>query len=251
MISGEYSDYSIYTIIDPMKLAKYQGSGGKGSFTTNRPWVYAKKLLDKKRNKNIAVFFADARQISNVIACASIGDIKISGDKSEVHIEDLFFIRNGPAIERLKKRDGSALDRNYRRGYAIIATPNLKKWKPGSIADVSRYFTFLLNPAEEGMRRLVEGYRFERNASLKTACLSHYGNKCQVCEMTFEGNYGASFQEVFVHVHHLKPLNVGKRKTDPIKDLVPVCPNCHAAIHMRKKPYSVEEMKSFYRKRRS
>lgn len=31
---------------------------------------------------------------------------------------------------------------------------------------------------------------------------------------------------------------------DPIKDLRPVCPNCHAVIHLREPAFSIEEVKA-------
>ena len=39
--------------------------------------------------------------------------------------------------------------------------------------------------------------------------------------------------EGLIHVHHLKSLaEIGHSyQVDPIKDLMPVCPNCHAVIH--------------------
>ncbi|MDB9470225.1 hypothetical protein PN480_18680 [Dolichospermum circinale CS-1225] len=33
-------------------------------------------------------------------------------------------------------------------------------------------------------------------------------------------------------------------EVDPIKDLRPVCPNCHAMIHRRLPPLSIDEIKS-------
>ena len=30
---------------------------------------------------------------------------------------------------------------------------------------------------------------------------------------------------------------------DPIKDLFPVCPNCHSMLHKIDPPYSIEELK--------
>ena len=29
----------------------------------------------------------------------------------------------------------------------------------------------------------------------------------------------------------------------PLKELFPVCPNCHAMLHRRKPPYSIEELR--------
>ena len=65
-----------------------------------------------------------------------------------------------------------------------------------------------------------------------------------MCEFDFEENYG----EVgvgFIHVHHIVPVaEIGETyQVDPINDLIPVCPNCHAMIHKRKPPYSIKEIK--------
>jgi len=53
----------------------------------------------------------------------------------------------------------------------------------------------------------------------------------------------------FIQVHHLKPLaRVGiDYQVDPIADLRPVCANCHAVLHRKEPPYSIEEVKEFIR----
>jgi len=33
-------------------------------------------------------------------------------------------------------------------------------------------------------------------------------------------------------------------RLNPVKDLVPVCPNCHAMLHKREPPYDVEELRA-------
>jgi len=63
--------------------------------------------------------------------------------------------------------------------------------------------------------------------------------------MTFERRYGGDFAKI-VHVHHLQPISLlGKtRRVDPIEDMRPVCPNCHAALHHRRdQPYTPAELK--------
>lgn len=42
-----------------------------------------------------------------------------------------------------------------------------------------------------------------------------------------------------IHVHHLKPLHesIGIGIVDPSRDLVPVCPNCHAVIHSKRNDF--------------
>jgi 5-methylcytosine-specific restriction protein A len=51
-------------------------------------------------------------------------------------------------------------------------------------------------------------------------------------------------------VHHLIPLFDIKKnyKLNAIKDLRPVCPNCHAIIHQRKPAFTIEEVKELIKK---
>jgi len=49
-----------------------------------------------------------------------------------------------------------------------------------------------------------------------------------------------------IHVHHLVPIaEVGATYAlDPVRDLRPICPNCHAVIHKRRPPFTLEEVKA-------
>jgi len=52
--------------------------------------------------------------------------------------------------------------------------------------------------------------------------------------------------EGYTHVHHLTLLSqiAQEHEVDPVKDLRPVCPNCHAMLHTRTPPLSIEELMS-------
>jgi 5-methylcytosine-specific restriction protein A len=52
--------------------------------------------------------------------------------------------------------------------------------------------------------------------------------------------YGA-VADGLIHVHHTKPVSqLGSGYViDPAKDLVPLCPNCHAVAHCDDPPLSV------------
>lgn len=97
----------------------------------------------------------------------------------------------------------------------------------------------------EGVSKPITINAYERNSQARNACIEHYGTTCLVCGMSFYEKYGDIGKD-FIHVHHIKPLGeIGKKyQVDPIKDLCPVCPNCHAMIHMRKPPYSIDELKA-------
>lgn len=99
-------------------------------------------------------------------------------------------------------------------------------------------------PLVEGASVTVKVSAFERNPLARKKCVEHYGSTCTICGFSFGAAYGSTAAG-YVHVHHLKPLaSIGKEYViDPIKDLRPVCANCHAVIHMRQPPYSIEEVK--------
>jgi len=84
----------------------------------------------------------------------------------------------------------------------------------------------------EGLRTAVVVNRAERSVDARLACIGVHGLECSVCGMAFSDTYGAEFTGL-IHVHHLTPLagRTTMRQVDPRRDLSPVCPNCHAAIH--------------------
>ena len=85
--------------------------------------------------------------------------------------------------------------------------------------------------------------KYERDLLARKKCLEHYGFNWIICDFNFEKSYGVLAKD-FIHVHHLTKISsIGKSYIiDPIKDLRPVCPNCHSIIHKRKTPYTIEEM---------
>ena len=93
------------------------------------------------------------------------------------------------------------------------------------------------------IKRLVN--KFERDTKARDKCIEHYGAVCRACKFDFKEEYG-EIGKGFIHVHHLVPISeIGKSyKVDPINDLIPVCPNCHAMIHKGKpKPFTIDEIK--------
>ncbi|MFC1460592.1 HNH endonuclease [Microvirga arabica] len=45
----------------------------------------------------------------------------------------------------------------------------------------------------------------------------------------------------FIHIHHKRPLSLagGPTLIDPKTDLAPLCPNCHAIVHLGKTVRSI------------
>lgn len=107
---------------------------------------------------------------------------------------------------------------------------------PGEIPDDSSY--------PEGAVRRVSIDKHERNRWAREECIEHWGAQCRACGLDFGEKYGEIGQG-YIHVHHLVPLReVGTEyEVDPVEDLRPVCPNCHAVIHRRDPPLTIPEVR--------
>jgi HNH endonuclease len=102
----------------------------------------------------------------------------------------------------------------------------------------------------EGAVRQITINSYERNSDARRTCIEHYGTVCVVCDFDFGESYGA-IAKGLIHVHHLKPLSEIQQQyeVDPIADLRPVCPNCHAVIHLGRQTRTIEEVRSWFQKR--
>lgn len=108
------------------------------------------------------------------------------------------------------------------------------------------------------IERLVEGQELsfeltkqERNQRARERCIAYHGESCKVCEINFGAVYG-KIGNGFIHVHHITQISQrkGEYEVDPIKDLIPLCPNCHAMAHRRNPPYNITELKGIVSKQR-
>jgi 5-methylcytosine-specific restriction protein A len=98
---------------------------------------------------------------------------------------------------------------------------------------------------KEGMVTKVYVNSYERSGKARDDCIAYHKPICKVCNFDFKKTYG-ELGKGFIHVHHLKQISeIGEEyEIDPIKDLAPVCPNCHAMLHKRVPPLTIEELKS-------
>eukprot|EP00831_Metopus_contortus_P002144 TRINITY_DN10799_c0_g1_i10.p1 TRINITY_DN10799_c0_g1~~TRINITY_DN10799_c0_g1_i10.p1 ORF type:complete len:412 (+),score=54.41 TRINITY_DN10799_c0_g1_i10:227-1462(+) len=97
----------------------------------------------------------------------------------------------------------------------------------------------------EGKMITVQVNKYERSPKARKKCLKYYGYKCCVCGFDLEEYYGSIGKEI-IEVHHKKALHEIKENyvVNPIKDLIPVCSNCHTIIHSRNPKFEIEELKS-------
>jgi 5-methylcytosine-specific restriction protein A len=108
-------------------------------------------------------------------------------------------------------------------------------------------------PEEAEVHQLIEGDvrrisvdRYERDGRARQACIAHYGYSCVVCAKSLAEVYGPAAAKV-IHIHHLQPLAEIRQAhhVDPVRDLRPVCPSCHAVIHLKSPPFTIGEVQEF------
>lgn len=97
----------------------------------------------------------------------------------------------------------------------------------------------------EGACQKITVNSYERDAEARKKCIDHYKCICHVCGFDFKKRYG-ELGEGYIHVHHIVPLSEIRQqyRIDPIKDLRPLCANCHVMIHRRRPALTIDELKA-------
>jgi 5-methylcytosine-specific restriction protein A len=103
----------------------------------------------------------------------------------------------------------------------------------------------------EGAVRTVHVNRYERDHRSRRACIEHWGTACMACDLDFGQMYG-DIGDGYIHVHHLTPVSqMGPGyRVDPVKELRPLCPNCHAMVHTSDPPLTPEQLRHRLRGRK-
>jgi 5-methylcytosine-specific restriction protein A len=71
----------------------------------------------------------------------------------------------------------------------------------------------------------------ERSRRNRMLCLAIHGDRCDVCKLDPADMYPGLSS--IIEVHHIEPVSLltAPKVYDPRTDLIPLCPNCHRAIH--------------------
>ena len=103
----------------------------------------------------------------------------------------------------------------------------------------------------EGTKYQITVNAYERNEKARQECINYHGAVCVICEFDFEKVYG-EIGKGFIHVHHIVPLHTTGKDyaVDSKKDLIPVCPNCHAMLHRKvdARYITIEELKNLLKR---
>lgn len=71
----------------------------------------------------------------------------------------------------------------------------------------------------------------ERSRRNRMLCIAIHGDRCSVCDMNSADAYPGL--PSIIEVHHIEPVSTlaAPKVYNPSTDLIPLCPNCHRAIH--------------------
>ena len=171
-----------------------------------------------------------------------------------------------PILLKLKQRlsEDMRLSFNDLRSHGLTSYLQGKTTVDGALLDyilneIDRDITLEASPdfindastLPEGAVMQVTINKYERNRSARERCIAAHGCRCVVCGIDFGQVYG-EVGKGFIHVHHIVPLaSIGKSyRLNPEKDLVPVCPNCHAMLHraVNGKLMSIDQLRSILKK---
>ena len=96
---------------------------------------------------------------------------------------------------------------------------------------------------EEGAKYFSTILRRERNPRNRILCLEIHGDSCSICGYMSKNQY-PSLSSI-IEVHHIEQLAETEQPKvyNPKTDLIPLCPNCHRAIHKKRPPYTPSEMR--------
>jgi predicted HNH restriction endonuclease len=105
----------------------------------------------------------------------------------------------------------------------------------------------------EGRRKTVTAKVYERSNLLRDKVIEYHTNDgkivCEACGFDFNKVYG-EIGHGYIEIHHQKPIfqyedtDFAKLVNDALKDLIPLCSNCHRMVHRKKdSPLSIQELR--------
>ena len=204
-----------------------------------RPFVQASRAWSRIGSVTRAALLASTGTCSTVPRCTQLLS----------HRETIAAVNRH--IYHLKADHGLEVDRadviRFRRPTVATQPPTLHASPHPARFSLPDEVTDLVALVEGSVTQVTVN-AYERDPEARRRCIAAHGTICCVCGFCFGAVYGP-VAEGYIHVHHLLPLSEagGAHTVDPVVDLRPVCPNCHAVLHRRVPAYTIEEVRAFLR----
>ena len=244
-----------------------------GGYIYKDPWFHIKPHNNEESLFNIDMKFKNQLRLIIEITPEKYAAFSINDMASSTQMQKNRFAEYAKRLGALKaKTEFSVNDsicnpeepdtwpekwKNYRM--RISRSPIVSEDEPFDEANIASewagivtgMFLSLLNVIQDEDAKYLEGglsrvevNKYERNPVNRELCLATNGYICKICGFDFEKKYGRIGHH-FIHVHHIVPVSETDTayEIDPVKELIPVCPNCHAMLHQSDPPYLPEELK--------
>jgi 5-methylcytosine-specific restriction protein A len=244
-VDSNYSKNDIYTILN-VPIEKQRGDWDKGCHRyENSYFIFANVDSESARGFNYSNHFTDfgfkweAQNDTNInqdrIKNLLSGDYNILIFTRSTNKTPYTFIGYGVAINAY---DTTPVGIDW----VLHNSPQSKPF----LSNDEKTYNEVKNGKEGSFTRVLVN-RYERDKSARENCIRHLGCSCSICGFNFESEYG-EMGKGFIHVHHIIPLSEIKEeyKVNPLTDLIPVCPNCHAMLHNSKYACTIDDIKSMF-----
>jgi len=210
------------------------------------PDVYGRNFLENINSSKFEqrkIFCEYWKQFGETKIKITINDIeynvdKFMQDKEKWNTFTLKFSKNSYYDETNEKKENVIL--NYTSLFVAMVLSITTYEINGETEDSNKYYI----GAKEGSAKEIKSIKYERNPINRQICLANKGYRCSICGFDFEKVYGILGRN-FIEVHHIVPVSKmgDDYVVDPIKELYPLCSNCHSMVHRKDPPYSIEELK--------
>lgn len=221
----------------------------RGTYTEYFYGIQRHILLRPDLQRLFILFVCNSSEEIIVFPAKELSDLLFGVDPSEAGDYKVHIYADDDSYEILVTGKSRINVNHYLNNFAILTTEadefgslnNLDQVFPEEITETARLY--------EGAVRQVFINAYERNPEARRRCIEHYGARCIICNFDFGKTYGKQGHG-YINVHHLRKLSeIGEAyEVNPITDLRPVCPNCHAMIHRRVPAYSIDDVRTMLRK---
>jgi hypothetical protein len=108
---------------------------------------------------------------------------------------------------------------------------------------------------QEGVKKIIEVGIYQRSSKLRQKAIDYYSVKgcisCKACNFNFKSFYGEIGKD-FIEIHHVKPVfkfredDLNKAIRDALKNVIPICSNCHRMVHRNwSKPLDISVLTNY------
>jgi hypothetical protein len=227
----------VYTI--RLQSGLVAAANGRQALLERKPWVTAAKMhrLAKKRGEVLGVVFADAGDVSELVAWSYLTRVTVTGKTTRYEIGPLWRITGKTPHDLTRVSKHQRIKRGFIWPYVLCETPQFlhraaKAPKPWVYREMGP------RSDSEGKRRLVTHLSRERSTALRNALKSAHMIRnaghlpCEICGFDFMAVYG-DVGTGFAEAHHIVPLAEAPRhgRAVTVEDFIVVCSNCHRMLH--------------------